>query len=279
MVKKSLSPLVSVVITTYKRPELLRRAIESVLNQTYKNIEVIVSDDNSNDHTSEVVRDYMQTSDIPIVYRTNTENKGACFTRNEGIKLANGYFVAGLDDDDEFTPSRIEKLVLNYSSDYSFVASNTLVKTKEGQYPLFSTKKVIELKDILWSNCIGSQILVEKEKLLSIGGFDQDLPASQDFDMWVRLIKEYGPALRLKETLFILHTEHEEPRISTSNKKVSGMSLVLKKYEHLMNDGQVKFRKYNIQMEGKEKRKRILGLYNIGLPGFIYLIKRKLRII
>ncbi len=105
---------VSIIIPTYKRSEFLSRAIESCLNQTYKNIEVIIVDDNEPNseyakETKELVSKYKN-----VVYFKNPKNVGPCESRNNGIKQASGKFVAFLDDDDVFLPTKIEKQIELY---------------------------------------------------------------------------------------------------------------------------------------------------------------------
>jgi len=103
-----MQPLVSCIIPTYNRANFVERAIQSVLNQTYKNIEVIVVDDGSEDNTKEVV---LSIKDERIKYIRLHRNFGAAFARNVGIANANGDFIAFLDDDDYFLPEKIEKQV------------------------------------------------------------------------------------------------------------------------------------------------------------------------
>jgi len=99
-------PLVSVVITTYNRAILLKRAIESAIKQTYNNLEVIVVDDGSTDNTQEAVKSFC---DERIKYIRHSRNKGVSCARNTGIKNSQGDFLALLDSDDEYLPEKIEK--------------------------------------------------------------------------------------------------------------------------------------------------------------------------
>lgn len=101
--------LISIVITTYKRSDKIEGAIKSVVNQTYKNIEIIVVDDNAKlkderKKTKKIVEKYKD-----IIYIPNKENLGGALSRNVGIENAKGKFVAFLDDDDKYTEEKIEK--------------------------------------------------------------------------------------------------------------------------------------------------------------------------
>ena len=108
-------PLVSVIIPTYKRLGMLGRAIDSVLNQTYNNIEIIIVDDNNEDseYRKETERFMKKYDDnIEIKYVKHKQNKNGAAARNTGINNANGVYIAFLDDDDEFSPKKIELQII-----------------------------------------------------------------------------------------------------------------------------------------------------------------------
>lgn len=227
--------LVSVLITTHNRVDLLPRAINSVINQTYQNIELIVIDDGSKDNTAEVVNNYMKKYNH-IKYIKHEIPLGANKARNNGIDLAKGYFIAGLDDDDEFFPDRIEELVKNYTDEYSLITSNDLLIFDNGKEK--STKKhdIVTLDLMLYENCIGNQVLVKKNYLTSINCFDENLTASQDYDMWIRIIQKYGKAKVLQKNLQKMYLSNNIKRISNNNsKKFSGYFNFYKKFKNLMN--------------------------------------------
>lgn len=267
---------ISVIITTFNRLNLLGRALSSLENQTFKDFEVIVSDDCSDVDVNDFLNKYKKDSQLTIRYRRNSENKGACYTRNEGIKIARGKYIAGLDDDDEFTPNRLEMLLHAYNSKFSFVSSNTLVIEKQGSKRLFKSEREISLSNVLWANNVGTQVFVERDRILKIGGFDTNLSSAQDADMWIRLIEQYGTALRLKDVTYILHTEHDMPRISTSNKKISGMEGIYEKHKSKMSLSQRLFRK--AQIKSYKNGTKLPLIYVQLIPEvFIYSIKRALR--
>ena len=101
-------PKVSVIIPTYNRAELLPLAIKSALNQTFNDIEIIVSDDKSTDDTREVVRSF---ADERIKYVLNKGKKGPSATRNTAILASEGEYIAFLDDDDEWLPDKLQKQI------------------------------------------------------------------------------------------------------------------------------------------------------------------------
>jgi glycosyltransferase involved in cell wall biosynthesis len=252
-------PLISVVIPTHKRPILLVRAIKSVLKQTYKHIEMIIVDDASQNSTKQtVVQLQKDNSHVNIIYLSNKTQMGACFCRNKGIQFAKGEFVTGLDDDDEFKSNRIEVLLKEYDDSFAFICSDILVQKKDG-VKILKSKKTISFSDLLWTNIVGSQVLVRRERLLE-NLYDETLTSAQDYDLWLRLIKEYGCAKRIPIPLYIQHTEHDLPRISTSRSRIRGYYMVFIKYKRFMNIKQRSLHLINI-----------LRIKNKKIPVFLFL--------
>ena len=102
------NPTVSIIIPTYNRAHLIGRAIQSVLNQTYQNFEIIVVDDGSTDNTEEMIKEF-QKHDKRIKYIRHEKNRGGAAARNTGIKVARGEYIAFQDSDDEWLPEKLEK--------------------------------------------------------------------------------------------------------------------------------------------------------------------------
>ncbi len=265
-------PLVSIVIPTHNRASLLPRAIRSALGQTYPAIEVVIVDDGSQDDTSGVVARFQQ--EYPnLRYFRHEKPQGACLTRNRGIEESSGTFIALLDDDDEFTFDRIEKLmaVITRKPGYSFVCSDYLNIMPNGTRR--SRKPgTISLRKILWMNYASQSILVEKKKILATGGFDPELTAAQDYDAFTRLIANYGPAYRLGKVLYIYHQEHEAPRITaTPLKKLRGYYDYYCKHKSQMSRAQ---RAYHLYRLLKLRGRRIsLGCFLKMVPLRYYLLE------
>ena len=221
MIKRS-NDLVSIVIATHERPRLLQRSLTSVLSQSYDNIEVLVIDDSERCEGLEVCGGFR---DPRIRAYRNRRVKGACGSRNTGIELARGAFYTGLDDDDYFHKDRIRVLMDTYREDHSFVASNILQVRERRTSARFRGERSIRLSDILWGNCVGNQIFTETSKVRAVGGFDEDLAAGQDVDLWIRMIQRWGNALRIEPCLYIMDYDHGGARISTTveiSRRVSG---------------------------------------------------------
>lgn len=203
---KAVLPLVSVYISTHNRLNKLQRAINSVLNQDYPYIEIIVCDDGSTDGTQEYMRQLILDSPS-VLYKRNDAPKGACSARNLGIFSAKGEFVTGLDDDDEFHPNRISMLLQHWKSEYAFICSNHTDQYASGKRKKYykGTSRVVKPDDLLLDNIASNQIFTKTEYLKSIGGFDTSVKRLQDWDTWLRLSKQHGQGLRLSSPLYIMH--------------------------------------------------------------------------
>jgi len=188
-------PLVSVVIPVYNRPRLIRRAVHSVLSQTYRNLDVIVVDDCSTDQTPTVL-DRMSNERLRVLRRN--ENRGANAARNAGIEAARGRHLAFLDSDDLWHP---EKLSCQVETLISTPDSTGVVycgrwthnnEIKKRQPPAVIEKREGDLTaQILRYNFLGFvDCLIDRRLMDEIGGLDEELPALQDWDFHIRLCQE-----------------------------------------------------------------------------------------
>lgn len=238
------NPLVSVYIPTHNRAELLPRAIESVLAQTYPSIEIIVCSDGSTDSTDEVMAGYCQKHNN-IRYIKHESPKGACAARNACIELAQGEFCTGLDDDDVFTPHRIEVLVEQFDPGYAFVCANQVeldLSSKELPQESFAVSSVsaISLTKLLSRNTVGNQVLTYTERFKAIDGFDVQMPAWQDYDTWVRLSSKFGAGKKINAVLYFADIDHRRVRISASSNRFKGCAKFYEKHWEILSNAQRK---------------------------------------
>jgi len=185
-------PVVSVIIPTRNRVESLKRALSSAMNQTLHDFEIIVVNDGSTDRTSK----YCASIKNPrFHYSEFTENCGGSAARNEGIRMAQGDFVAFLDDDDVWETTKLEEQVNAINREntclcYTGVTKRTF-RGKLKRYIFMKPRFTNNIKSILFNNFIGStsSVMVKKDLLNKIGGFDPALPALQDWDLFIRLVE------------------------------------------------------------------------------------------
>lgn len=190
--------LVSVVIPTYKRPDTLGRAINSVLAQTYGNIEVIVVDDNGNETQGrQLTEQFMQhyATNSKVKYIKHEINKNGSAARNSGIRASKGDYIMFLDDDDEFFSDKVKAQVgCLESRDSSWGACYTKnVRCKNGKIIKRSANELEGdlLVEALGRNLFlsaGSNLMVRREIVEKIGGFDETFPRNQDLEFLVKIL-------------------------------------------------------------------------------------------
>ena len=188
--------LVSAIITTHNRkPEILKRAIDSICSQTYQNIEIIVVDDAPNSSFHNEIVELIKQYNCGVKYLINDSHPGACGSRNIGIQHASGELIALLDDDDEWVPEKISWMVDHIKENvglvygkYNIVKKNGVMVKKEIHY-----EGEIYEQLLLHGNFVGgcSVPLFRKDFAVNVGLFDENLQSAQDYDFWLRLAKDY----------------------------------------------------------------------------------------
>ncbi len=186
---------VSVIIPTHNRAGLLPRAARSVLNQTFRELELIIVDDASTDETEQVVA---ALNDPRVRYIRHDRNRGAPAARNTGIEAAHGKYVAFQDSDDEWLPEKLEKQmeVFKPGSDADVVYCRMLLERAGSTItipgPEITVVQGDVLSQLLAGNFVSTQtLLLRRECLEKVGGFDTRLPRFQDWELVIRLAEAY----------------------------------------------------------------------------------------
>lgn len=216
--------LVSVVIPTYNRPNNLRRSILSVLNQSYKNIEVIIVDDNDpQSEARSLTQEVMNTfkDDLRVNYIKHDMNKNGAAARNTGIYASKGRYVAFLDDDDEWLDNKlnlqIDFLRLNrqYEGCYCLCAKYsrgniyyTTEYTREGNL----VTDLLSLRSEIYT----PSLIFNRHSLLTIGGFDESFIRHQDYDLLIRFFEKYDIGC-IKEVLVKVHVDDPQNQPTFEN--------------------------------------------------------------
>lgn len=232
--------MVSVVITTYNREwNIVKRAVDSVLAQTVRDLELFVVDDNKDGVLSNTIRtnlDLLGRSDVH--YLKTNGREGACAARNCGLANSRGEYIAFLDDDDEWYPEKLEKQIkvftdnddlglvycsyvfFNEDTDRYTVPRKTFKKFRKGNV----------YNDLLSTNFIGSTSfpLIRKSALTAIGGFDVEMQSCQDYDVWLRIAAKYQVAF-VPEILVKYHVHSNESIGKNPEKRLNGQNRLIAK--------------------------------------------------
>jgi|GEM_PF-3044485 len=206
------TPLVSIIIPTHNRGHILPRAVESILCQTYQNIELIIVDDASKDNTPEVMKDYSQ-KDKRIINITNSRNLGKVGALNAGIKMAKGEFMIIFDDDYEALPQRIEKelsVMNSFSPPLDILISNLYLEKANARMvmPPRLKSKSVTLRDILscrYSSGDPSAWFCRTSSVRRLKGFDETLAVWEDVDFFFRALMNNYRIYFLNQPLSIRH--------------------------------------------------------------------------
>jgi glycosyltransferase involved in cell wall biosynthesis len=244
--------MVSVVIPTHNRVELLKNAVESVLKQTYEDYEMIIVDDGSTDGTGEFLKGLRNDR---MSFHRFQEPVGGNLARNKGITMASGEFVAFLDDDDEWMPEKLEKqmkLFEDNSVGLVYTGSEIIYTYYDIKYKNIPRNRGDLFKKVLIRNCIGttSSVVVRKSILEIAGLFDEDIRMRQDQDLWIRIC-------RLCNVDVV-----EEPLIRYFFRKdANQISLDLEKYWETVERFDEKYSEYIEELTEDEKLTRNTGMY------------------
>ena len=218
----SKQPLVSVVIPTYNRADLIIRAINSVQSQSYQNLEIIVVDDRSQDNTLEVVRGI---KDDRLNYYRHQSNQGSSAARNTGIMQANGQYIAFLDSDDVWLPQKLElqlEQIALTTDDLDRVVSYTQLQKSDRVFyqpsvlPRRGKQAQETIADYLWSTrgeILTSTLLVSRSLAIA-HPFATNLSKHEDWDFLLRLRSSQAHFVFIPQVLTVWHNEPRSDRLS-----------------------------------------------------------------
>lgn len=248
---------ISVVIPTYNRERTLKRSIESVLKQTYLNIEIIIIDDCSTDNTEQIVKSF---NNEKIRYIRLDKNSGACVARNKGIEIATGDYIAFQDSDDEWLEDKLEKqmkvlketgTVVTFCA-FNFVPFKGKVRKKEPNIDVNCFEHITS--ELLKENFISTQTILAEKKVFENIKFDVTLPRFQDWDIAIRISKAYKMSY-LNEALVNLYIQKDSITMNYQKKYDAFKILYNKYYDDI---------KGNEEIEYMFKTNIALTLFNMG---------------
>lgn len=207
--------LVTVIITTYDRPTDLSRALNSVVNQTYKNLEILILDGKELEETRKVVKGFKDKRIIHILAKNKDKTTiygDVQWARNLGLSHSDGKYVAMLDDDDYWKPDKIEKQLF-YAETYDAALVSCYMRI-DGSKHIDKPKLAITFKDLLKNfnmSCTSSYFL--NRKILNfIGGFDESLRSMHEYDIALKLAKRGHTIFIVPKALMIMNRDNAKNR-------------------------------------------------------------------
>ncbi len=282
-----MQPLVSVIVATYKRDEILLRALSSLATQTYKNFEIILVDDNANNdwnsRVSEVVKKFKsEYPEIALKYIVNKANQGSAKTRNIGLYASTGEFITFLDDDDIYLPENIEKQIenmLSTNADFGitdldmFYDDESLCEKRTRDF-IKSTEKEDLIKYHLMHHLAGTDTMIfKKDYLLKIGGFDP-IDVGDEFYLMFKAIENDGKFTYLKGCFVKAYVHKGEGGLSSGDGKIDGENRLhefKKKYFDRLSKNEIKYivtRHYSVIAFAELRRKHFPAFFQNAIKAF-----------
>lgn len=233
--------LVSVIIPTYNREKTIVRAAKSVLNQTYKNIELLIVDDCSTDNTEKVVK---EIGDSRIRFFKQDENQGACVARNRGIDEARGVFIGFQDSDDEWMPKKLEVQLKRMESSGADVcicrmsrhsdAETTNTKTSK-IFPKSEGNRLMDRRELCNHCFVSTQMILAKSEVFREHRFDPLVKKTQDYDWTIRASRNHT-FYYANEVLVKQYLQSDSLTFSGHKKTIESRRYFLKKYRDEFKD-------------------------------------------
>lgn len=217
--------LVSIVMPAYNCEKYVVEAINSILAQTYRNWELLVLDDGSKDDTLRIIEEFSQ-KDSRIKALPNGKNMGVSATRNRGIELASGEWIAFLDSDDMWKPEKLEKqfeIVEKEAAEFLFTGSSYINEEGEAYKEIFEVPEKITYKKLRNQNVISCSSVLVKKKYFEHIKMEKD-EMHEDYAVWLRILKTGVTAFGVNEPLLIY-------RISRNSKSGNKMKTVKMTYK------------------------------------------------
>ncbi len=208
-------PLISIIIPVYNRENFIKESVLSVLNQTYKNFELIVYDDGSRDNTEKIMNKIISIyHQYNIRYFKSKKNNGPSFARNRGVELSNGEFIAFLDSDDLWLKNKLKIQVEEMVKNNWDICQTDEIWIRNGKR-INPQKKHKKISGMIFEKALKlcivspSAVMMRKNLFLELGGFDENLPACEDYDLWLRISLKI-PIYLIERKLVIKRGGHED---------------------------------------------------------------------
>ena len=227
-------PLITCVVATHNRRNLVGRAVNSIIRQTYKYWELIVVVDGCRDDTEEYLRkDFAGNPRIRIV--VNKSALGAARSRNKGIDDASGEFISFLDDDDVWLPQKLERQVAHAIKGYDFVTCSRAICIVNGKSSVYGSRiRKVSLPRIFIRNQIISVSPLVRTSLMRRIYFDPAMPPVEDYDAWIRILKEGVRTINLNDPLILYHRTPLKSLNRSRQQKLSGRKIFYRKHRNIM---------------------------------------------
>lgn len=218
-----MNDLISIILPVYNGEKYLRESIDSILNQTYSNWELIIMDDCSTDNSPQIIKEYLN-KDSRIHYYRNDKNLRLPNNLNKGFKLANGSYFTWTSDDNRFKKTALEKMhnaLKNNNANFTYASCRVI--DSDGNPIEYMMASDEQKKQIIGHNVVGACFMYTRSVYEDIGDYDSSFTLVEDYDYWQRIYAKYG-AVVIEEILYE-YRWHDGALTSTMKKDIFNKTL------------------------------------------------------
>jgi glycosyltransferase involved in cell wall biosynthesis len=187
-------PAISVVIPTYNGEKTIKETLDSIINQTFRDLEIIIINDGSQDSTLKAIANIQD----PRIMVFSYPNAGVSVSRNRGIERAKGEYISFIDDDDLWTAEKLESQLKLLQENPDAAVAYSWTDWIDEKSQLIGEGVHLTITGDVYSKLLlvdfigsGSNVLIRKQALIEVGGFDDSLVHAEDWDLWLKLAKRY----------------------------------------------------------------------------------------
>ncbi|MGU9099116.1 glycosyltransferase [Clostridium perfringens] len=232
---------ISIIMGVYNCEDTLAESIDSIINQTFKNWELIICDDGSTDNTYNIAKKYLDLYDEKIILIKNNINRGLNYTLNKCLKLAKGKYIARMDGDDISLPNRLEKEIdiLENRNDIDIVSCAMIHFDDNGDWKIGQVNKEPKEEDFIFgTQFCHAPCMVRKEAYLAVDGYSEDkkLIRVEDYHLWIKMYSKGFRGVNIEEPLYKMRDDKN--------------AFKRRKFKYRLNESYVKYiayRKLNIR--------------------------------
>jgi len=224
--------LVSVIVPVFNRQDYVAETIESIVKQTYSNIEIIIINDGSTDDSEKIIRSF-DAKYPDTINLINQQNQGQVKARNNGLKVARGEFIAFLDSDDVWLLDKVEKQICLFKNKIGLVYSgvqyiDALGKEIGDEQCDQDIRGSVYEKLIVKNRMTGGTVIVKSEALEKVGLFDETLEAAENWDLWIRVTQFYE--VDFVDEALLKYRKHDGNMSSNNTLMLDATHSILEKY-------------------------------------------------
>ena len=229
---KKINPLITVYITNYNYGKFVKKAIDSVLNQTFKNFELIIIDDGSKDKSAKIIKQFQNKSKIKVVFQ---KNKGLIVSNNLALRMSKAKYIMRLDSDDWLDPHALEIMfnILERNKKISLVFPDYYEVDKNGKIIGQVRRHDFKKVKLLDQPAHGACTMIRKENLLDIGGYDEEFNCQDGYYLWLKFIKKY--VVRNVNLPLFYYRQHQNSLTNNSKRILLNRSRIIRKLQKKEN--------------------------------------------